>query len=91
MYVAVYVEKHLDNALETCECHPACNTVNYVVTIPGIVGPGVAFLTEVGLTFMLMSVVLRATNTPRLRPYTGLFAGIPVALSSALTAPLLGM
>lgn len=69
----------------------AAPTVNYVVTIPGIGGPGIAFLMEIGLTFLLMSMVLMATNTPRLARYTGVFAGSLVALYIPLAAPLSGM
>jgi aquaporin Z len=65
--------------------------VHYVATIPGASGPGVAFLAEVVITFLLMSVLLALTNTPRLARYTGLFAGALVATYITLEAPLSGM
>src|SRR5712691_2802545 len=49
--------------------------VNYVATLPGPRGMGIAFIAEVVIAFILMSVVLRVSNTPRLARYTGLFAG----------------
>lgn len=68
--------------------HPA---VNYVATIPGMAGPLVAFAAEVAISFILMSVVLRVSNTLRLARYTGLFAGALVATYITLEAPLSGM
>jgi aquaporin Z len=65
--------------------------VHYVATTPGIGGPGIAFLAEVVITFILMSVILRVTNTTKLAPYTGLFAGALVATYITLEAPLSGM
>jgi aquaporin Z len=65
--------------------------VQYVVTIPGMRGPWVAFLAEVVITFVLMSVVLTVTNTPRLARFTGLCAGALVATYITLEAPLSGM
>jgi aquaporin Z len=68
--------------------HPA---VNYVATTPGMAGAGIAFLAEVGISFVLMSVVLRVSNTPHLARFTGLFAAALVAIYIALEAPLSGM
>ena len=65
--------------------------VQYVVTTPGMGGPGVAFLAEMVITAILMSVILAVTNTPRLARYTGLFAGALVATYITLEAPLSGM
>jgi aquaporin Z len=65
--------------------------VHYVVTMPGGHGTGVAFVAEAVITFILMSVVLRVTNTPGLARYTGLFAGALVATYITLEAPLSGM
>src|SRR5262245_21390347 len=42
--------------------HPS---VQYAATIPGMSRVGVAFLAEVVISFILMSVVLRCSNTPR--------------------------
>ena len=65
--------------------------VRYVATLPGAVGPAGAFVAEVGITFVLMSVVLRASNTAGLARFTGLFAGGLVATYITLEAPLSGM
>ncbi|HZO89954.1 MAG TPA: aquaporin, partial [Chthonomonadaceae bacterium] len=56
--------------------HPA---VHYAVTAPGPNGVGIAFLAELAITFVLMSVILRVSNTPALAHYTGLCAGALVA------------
>ena len=69
----------------------AAPDVRYVATVPGTAGPVGAFVAEAAITFVLMSVVLRASNTPRLTRLTGLFAGALVALYIALEAPLSGM
>ena len=68
--------------------HPA---VNYVATLPGPGGAGVAFLAEFVIAFVLMTVVLLVSNTPRLARYTGLFAGTLVATYITLEAPFSGM
>jgi aquaporin Z len=68
----------------------AAPSVNYVVTL-GIHGPGVAFAAEVAITFVLMSVVLRVSSSPRLERWTGLCAGALVALYITFEAPLSGM
>lgn len=68
--------------------HP---TVYYVVTRPGPSGAVAAFLAELTITFILMSVILRVSNTPRLAPYTALFAGALVATYITWEAPLSGM
>jgi aquaporin Z len=68
--------------------HPA---INYVVTVPGRDGPGLAFLAEVGISFGLMLTVLLVSNHKRLAPATGLFAGCLVATYISLEAPLSGM
>jgi aquaporin Z len=65
--------------------------VHYVVTLPGPGGVGVAFAAEVVITFLLMSVILVVTNTPKLARYTGLFAGALVATYITVEAPLSGM
>jgi aquaporin Z len=68
--------------------HPS---VNYVATVPGPDGVALAFAAEAMLSFGLMSVVLRASNSGRLAPYTGLLAGVMVAVYIAVEAPLSGM
>jgi aquaporin Z len=68
--------------------HPA---VNYAATLPGMRGMIVAFVAEFVIAFVLMSVVLRVSNTPHLARYTGLFAGALVATYITFESPLSGM
>jgi aquaporin Z len=68
--------------------HPA---VRYVATVPGSRGVLVAFLAEIAITFLLMTVVLHVSNTASLERFTGVAAGTLVALYIALEAPLSGM
>lgn len=68
--------------------HPA---VNFVATKPGERGVVLAALAEFLMTFGLMSMVLKVTNTPRLARYTGLYVGLTVAAYITLEAPLSGM
>jgi aquaporin Z len=70
---------------------PAHPAVDYVVTKPGPKGMAVAFAGELIMSFLLMSVVLWASNTARLERFTGLFAGLLVAAFISLEAPLSGM
>jgi aquaporin Z len=67
--------------------HP---NVNYVATLPGPYGVGVAWAAEVVITFILMSMILRVTNG-RLARFTGVFAGLLVATYIALESPISGM
>jgi aquaporin Z len=68
--------------------HPA---VSYVATRPGAAGPGAAFLAEVVITFILMSVVLRVSNSERWSSYTGVACGALVATYIVVEAPFSGM
>jgi aquaporin Z len=68
--------------------HPA---VDYVVTLPGPYGYSWAFLAESTITFLLMSVILRVSNTPKLNRYTGLFAAALVMIYISIEAPISGM
>ena len=68
--------------------HP---NVNYVATVPGDRGVGVAFAAEVLISFILLSVVLRVSNSQRLSRFTGLFAGLLVATFISFEAPFSGM
>ena len=69
----------------------AAPDVRYVATLPGAAGPLGALLAEIVITFVLMSVVLCASNTAVLARLTGLFAGSLVAAYITLEAPLSGM
>ena len=65
--------------------------VRYVVTVPGKYGLFIAFVAEVVITFILMSTILRVSNHARLARYTGICAGLLVALYITIEAPLSGM
>lgn len=65
--------------------------VDYVVTVPGALGPGVAFQAEFLISLGLMLMVLALTNTPRLARFTGLFVGALIAIYVAVEAPFSGM
>lgn len=66
-------------------------TVNYAVTVPGPDGVSVAFLAEVLISFLQMSLVLRMSNNKRLGRFTGVFAGLMVATYISIEAPYSGM
>jgi aquaporin Z len=68
--------------------HPS---VNYVVTVPGEAGVILAFLAEIAITFILMTVILRVLGNARWHKLTGLCAGILVATYITLEAPISGM
>ena len=65
--------------------------VNYVATQPGAGGSAAAFAAELLMAFVLMTVVLYATNAEKLARYTGIFAGVLVATYITLLAPVSGM
>lgn len=75
-------------ALAGLPAHPA---VNFVATVPGSAGPAIAFAAESLISFLLMSVVLRMSNTPQLARFTGIGASILVATYIVVEAPLSGM
>lgn len=68
--------------------HP---TINYVATRPGPYGVGAAFIAEIIISFILMTVVLHVSNTPKIHRFTGLCAGLLVATYTTLEAPISGM
>jgi aquaporin Z len=65
--------------------------VNYAATLPGPAGSGIAFVAEVAISFLLMTVVLVVSNHPGLARFTGVFAASLVALYITIEAPLSGM
>ncbi len=65
--------------------------VNYAVTVPGNEGSRGAFISELAISFILMSVILRSTSDPRLGRWTGVFAGVLIALYITFESPLSGM
>ena len=65
--------------------------VNYVATVPGMAGVTGAFAGELAISFGMMSLILAATNTPRIARFTGALAGCTIAVYITLEAPLSGM
>lgn len=65
--------------------------VQFIVTLPGPAGAALAFVAEAAISFLLMLAVLTSAAFPRAARYTGLAAGILVALFIAFEAPLSGM
>jgi aquaporin Z len=66
-------------------------SVNYVATVPGRWGLGPAFVGEVVITFVLMSVILAMVARPAAARYTGLAASTLVWIYITLEAPISGM
>jgi aquaporin Z len=69
----------------------AHQSVNYAATVPGPTGPLLAFLAELLISFILMSLILTVSNTKRLGRWTGLFAGALIAIYISIESPLSGM
>lgn len=65
--------------------------VQYAVTSPGTRGALVAFVAESLISALLMSVILRVSNHTRYAKFTGICAGVMVALFIVLEAPFSGM
>lgn len=68
--------------------HPA---VSYVVTVPGFAGTGIAFFAEFVISFGAMTLILWVSNNSKLARFTGVFAGLLIAVYITLEAPLSGM
>ncbi len=68
--------------------HPS---VNYVVTAPGSYGESAAWLGELGIGFLMLTVVMTLNRVPSLASRTGFFAATLVALFITFEAPLSGM
>lgn len=69
----------------------ADSSVNYVATLPGSTGNGVAFAAEFAISFVLMLTVLNVSNHVRLSRFTPFFAATLVASYITFEAPLSGM
>ena len=65
--------------------------VNFAVTQPTASGELVAFIAEAFISFLMMSVVLRFSNHPKLSRYTGIAAGVLVTLFITFEGKLSGM
>lgn len=70
---------------------PALAQINYVATVPGAPGAWIAFAAEFGISCLMMSAVLRVSNSRRWSRYTPLVAGCLVATFITLESPLSGM
>lgn len=66
-------------------------TINYVATLPGKWGGLYAFVAEAGISFVMMTMVLTVSNHPRWARFTGVAAGLLVALFIFVEAPVSGM
>lgn len=69
----------------------AHQSVNYAATVPGPMGWRLAFVAEVGISFLMMLVVLSVSNTRNLSRWTGLFVGFIVANYITFESPISGM
>lgn len=69
----------------------AHETVNYAATVPGRRGLRVAWMAEFVIAFGMMSMVLWTSNHAATAPFTGVLAGILIAVYIAIEAPLSGM
>lgn len=65
--------------------------VRFVATLPGSDGVAVALLAEFVISFAMMTAILQFSNSPRLMRYTGVCAGILVAVWISIEGPLSGM
>jgi aquaporin Z len=65
--------------------------VMYVITEPGMAGIAVAFISELAISAIMMTMVLRTSSSERWKRYTGLLAGLLVATFITVEAPLSGM
>ncbi len=68
----------------------ASSEVNFIVTIPGVWGTGIAWMAEFTISFLLMAMVLTVNQFTRLAPLTGCFAGALIVLFVMFEAPLSG-
>lgn len=66
-------------------------SVNFVMTLPGPWGRGAAWAAEFAMAFVLMTVVLTVSRSPRLGRFTGCFAALCVFMFIALESPVSGM
>lgn len=65
--------------------------VNYVATLPGRQGDFAAWFAELAISFLLMSILLRISANKRWGRYTGVVAGLMVAIYISIEAPISGM
>ena len=65
--------------------------VNFVATVPGQYGVGTAFVAEVIISYLMMTMILFTSNSARVARLTPLFAGTLVAFFISIENPLSGM
>ena len=65
--------------------------VRYAATLPGGRGTGVAFVAEMVISFVMMTMVLNVSNSAQIARFTGVIAGSLVATCITLESPLSGM
>jgi len=65
--------------------------VRYAATLPGAPGAGVAFVAELVISFVMMSMVLNVSNSQQIARFTGVIAGALVATYVTVESPLSGM
>jgi len=70
---------------------PGNPTIRYAATLPGMHGAGIAFIAEVGISFVLMLTVLFISNHDFLSCYTPYFVGMLYAIFITFETPLSGM
>jgi len=70
---------------------PVLSRIQFVATVPGPGGPRVAFAAEFTISFLLISVVLRVSNSRRFTRFTPWVAGFLVAAFISVESPLSGM
>ena len=69
----------------------AHKNVDFAITRPGMRGIAAAFVAEVVITFLLMTVILNVSNSRNFARFTGLAAGTMVMLFITFEAPFSGM
>jgi len=67
------------------------SAVNFVATVPGSYGVGIAFFAEGIISFFMMSMILFTSNSARFARLTPFFAGTLVAIYISIENPLSGM
>lgn len=65
--------------------------VRYAATMPGPHGTGVAFVAEMLISFVMMTMILNVSNSARIARFTGVIAGALVATYITIESPLSGM
>src|SRR5215471_741361 len=65
--------------------------VRYAATLPGARGSGVAYVAELVISFVMMTMILNVSNSAQIARFTGVVAGALVATYVTLESPLSGM